>query len=87
MERYKVKIVDEENRLKAQEAIEFAIQNGVKFTIKGLAMEMYGDTNPDSAEQNLYHLRSGYVKTIGKKPMHVFCRITGVSPDFLFGWS
>jgi hypothetical protein len=77
---------ESENRIRVEEAIESAENNGIYIDLQEFANEIYGDANPKSSKQSLYYLRTGHNKTIDRERVHIICNRTGVTPGFLFDY-
>lgn len=70
--------------LKIDEAIKDYKSRNHTCCLTELARELYPGAKILTAKRNLQNLKSGKVNKFTKKQIEIICRVTGVTPDFLF---
>ena len=74
-------------RLRISEALKaYSDRTGERMTQNDLAAKIYPDASPQSRAINLSRLSTGKAKTVNLETIKIICNLTGVSPNFLFGY-
>ena len=72
-------------RLRIDEAIEVAKQNGTKVLKKDIAQRIWNSENPKIAGTNMARLVKGTKATVRPEWIATICAMTGVDANFLLG--
>lgn len=75
-----------DHKLRIDEALAYAKRNGKNILKKEIASELWEGSEATSAYINFNRLCSGKTQKVSISVINKICKITGVSPNFLFGY-